>query len=163
MDIQQCMGERTGPFRSNGDVDEAPCGIAFGDDVRALIDDGLHHVSGQVRGVGERQGGLQDGLTYAGIGDGFAACFHEAVRVYEGDDCTIEGRDALRERYRTLFEGGGFGADVPTRLVQGPHCVDHETWWRVDPDSGERRGGALLVRYTLRDQLIGTVQFLYDD
>ncbi len=95
--------------------------------------------------------------------DGFAACFHEAVRVYEGDDCTIEGRDALRERYRTLFEGGGFGADVPTRLVQGPHCVDHETWWRVDPDSGERRGGALLVRYTLRDQLIGTVQFLYDD
>jgi hypothetical protein len=44
--------------------------------------------------------------------------------------------------------------------VHGPHAVDLERWWRIDPDRGERSEGEILVRYTQRDDLIGTVQFL---
>ena len=95
--------------------------------------------------------------------DAFADCYHPQVRVYEGDECTIEGRAALRERYAPMFAAGGFGASVPERLSQGMHCVDRELWWRVDPDTGDQREGALLVRYTERDGLIGVVQFLYDE
>lgn len=95
--------------------------------------------------------------------DAFVACYHPEVQVLEGEECTVEGREAFRRRYEDLFAAGGFGAEVPQRLVQGRHCVDLEQWWRLDRDSGARRGGALLVRYTERDGLIGTVQFLFDD
>jgi len=33
-------------------------------------------------------------------------------------------------------------------------------WWRVDPNTGERSGGTVLVRYEERAGLIGIVQFL---
>ena len=42
----------------------------------------------------------------------------------------------------------------------GPHCVDYERWWRVDPDTGERSEGEGLVRYQERDGQIALVQFL---
>ena len=42
----------------------------------------------------------------------------------------------------------------------GDHCVDLEHWWRIDPETGERSEGSILVHYTLRDDLIGTVRFM---
>ena len=94
----------------------------------------------------------------------FVACYHPEVVVLEGEEQTVAGRDALRERYTDLFTGRRrFGATVSARLTEGPHCVDHEHWWRVDPDTGERDEGALLVRYTERDGLIAVVQFLFAD
>ena len=95
--------------------------------------------------------------------EGFCACYHPQVRMFSGEDLDCEGIEAFRERYAAMFERGGFGASVPRRLVHGPHCVDEERWWRVDPESGERREGVLLVRYRLRDEQIGTVQFLDAD
>ena len=62
-----------------------------------------------------------------------------------------------------MFETWSFGATVSQRIGTGPHCVDLEHWWRVDPSTNERSEGDLLVRYTLRDRLIGTVQFLKED
>ena len=92
--------------------------------------------------------------------DAFVACYHEDVRVLDGEEETLRGREAFLERYRGLFEAWSFGAEVPRRLHLGPHCVDYETWWRIAPDTGERSEGAVLVRYTERDDLIGLVQFL---
>jgi len=98
----------------------------------------------------------------AGDLDAFVACYHPDVVVWEGEAVTVRGRDALRDRYVALFEAGGFGATVPARLTEGAHCVDLEAWWREDPESGERTGGRLLVRYTLQGDHIGAVQFLLD-
>jgi hypothetical protein len=90
----------------------------------------------------------------------FVACYHEDVLVLSGDEESLRGRDDFRERYRSLFEDWDFGAEVPQRLSVAEHCVDYETWWRVDPTTGERSEGAVLVRYSTQDGLIGVVQFL---
>ena len=92
--------------------------------------------------------------------EAFAACYHAYVVALDGEGAvTFEGREALRERYRPMFERGNFGATVDQRVCAGPHCVDSERFWRVGPD-GLRVEGDLLVRYTERDGLIGVVQFL---
>ena len=95
----------------------------------------------------------------AGDLDAFVACYHPEVVVWEDGQASLSGRAAFRERYEDLFSGGGFGASVPGRLAEGPHCVDLEVWWR-EPEDGVRREGRILVRYTARDGLIGEVQFL---
>lgn len=92
--------------------------------------------------------------------DAFCACYHPEVRMLSGEDLELEGREAFRERYADMFGRGGFGATVPERLSLGDHCVDDERWWRLDPETGERSEGRILVRYRLRDGLIGQVQFL---
>jgi hypothetical protein len=92
--------------------------------------------------------------------DAFVACYHEDIQVLDGEEETVRGRENFRERYRYLFEEWSFGASVPKRFHLGAHCVDYESWWRIPPDSDERSEGEVIVRYTLRDELIGTVQFL---
>ena len=92
--------------------------------------------------------------------EAFAQCYHREVLVLHGEEPAFNGRDELRERYRVMFESWSFGATVSNRLVSGTHCVDLEHWWRVNPETNERSEGDLIVRYTLRDDLIGTVQFL---
>ena len=90
----------------------------------------------------------------------FVDCYHGDVRVYEGEALICEGRAAFRERYRRLFETMAFGASVDQRLCVGDHCVDRETWWRVDPESGVRLQGEILVCYQALEGRIGTVRFL---
>ncbi len=95
--------------------------------------------------------------------DTFCDCYHPEVRVLGGPDGLDEqppGLDAFRDRYRDLFTRWRFGAEVSERLVLSEHAVDLERWWRIDPDRGERFEGEILVRYTLRDDRIGVVQFL---
>ncbi len=92
--------------------------------------------------------------------DAFVACYHPDVRVLNGDELSISGIDGLRDRYQSLFSEWQFGASVPQRISLNAHCVDFEEWWRIDPSSGERCEGQILVRYEERDELIGTVQFL---
>ncbi len=92
--------------------------------------------------------------------DAFVACYHEDIVVLNDDEESLRGRDAFRERYTGLFSDWDFGADVPQQLHFGDHCVDYETWWRVNPTTGERTEGSVLVRYSARDGLIGVVQFL---
>jgi hypothetical protein len=91
--------------------------------------------------------------------DAFCACYHDEVVVLDGETQVLEGRDALRDRYRGLFENWKFGGEVPQRFAAGPHCMDYETWWRIDPTTGARSEGVVLVRYTARDGHIGWVQF----
>ena len=92
--------------------------------------------------------------------DGFVACYHPDVRVLDGDELSLNGIVALRDRYQELFSEWQFGATVPKRIALNSHCVDLEDWWRIDPGTGERSEGQILVRYEERDGLIGTVQFL---
>lgn len=92
--------------------------------------------------------------------DAFVACYHPQVRVFNGDEESLSGREAFRERYVSLFDDWEFGAEVPQRIHLGGHCIDYETWWRVEPSSGERTEGVVLVRYEEREGLIGLVQFL---
>lgn len=92
--------------------------------------------------------------------DAFVACYHPEVRVFEGEALVCEGHDAFRARYRPLFEGYRFGGEVPERLEVGDHCVELERWWRIDPESGERSEGEILVCYEAIDGLIGVVRFL---
>lgn len=92
--------------------------------------------------------------------DGFVACYHPDVRVLDGDEQSINGIEAFRVRYQALFSEWQFGASVPQRISLNAHCVDFEEWWRIDPGTGERSEGHVLVRYEERDGLIGTVQFL---
>jgi hypothetical protein len=92
--------------------------------------------------------------------DAFVACYHPDVRVWNGDEQSIAGIDEFRERYQDLFSEWQFGATVPQRISLSTHCVDLEEWWRIDPETGERSEGQILVRYEERDGLIGTVQFL---
>ena len=92
--------------------------------------------------------------------DAFCGCYHDDVVVMNGEERAYSGISTFRERYRSLFERLEFGAEVPRRLDAGHHCVDYERWWRIDPDSDERSEGEVLVRYTLRDDKIGWVQFL---
>ncbi len=92
--------------------------------------------------------------------DGFVACYHEDVVVLNAGDEVLRGREAFRERYRNMFENLEFEGVVPQRLHHGAHCVDLEHYWRLDPATGERVEGTVLVRYRERDGLIGLVQFL---
>lgn len=92
--------------------------------------------------------------------EAFCGCYHPEVRVFEDLEERVVGIKAFRDRYRDLFTRWTFGAEVSQRLVLGPHAIDLERWWRVDPDRGERSEGEILVRYTLREDAIGTVQFL---
>ena len=92
--------------------------------------------------------------------EAFAGCYHPEVRVLDGDVESLTGIDAFRDRYRTLFAEWSFGASVPQRMALGTHCIDFEQWWRIDPKTGERSEGRVLVRYEERDGLIGTVHFL---
>ncbi|MGA1398839.1 MAG: nuclear transport factor 2 family protein [Phycisphaerales bacterium] len=92
--------------------------------------------------------------------DAFCDCYHPEVRVLDDLEERLAGIAAFRERYRDLFTRWTFGAEVTQRLVLGPHAIDLERWWRIDPDQGKRSEGEVLVRYSLRDDRIGTVQFL---
>lgn len=91
--------------------------------------------------------------------DAFCACYHPQVQLFEGEELVSTGREAFRERYAEMFAGGGFGASVPDRLLTERHCVDLEKWWIQMPGE-EREEGTLLARYSLREGLIGAVQFL---
>ena len=93
--------------------------------------------------------------------DAFCACYHRDIVMLDAEgEISLRGLDAFRARYADLFARGAFGAEVPDRLVAGDHCVDLERYWRDDPDGGPQVKGELLVRYQLREGLIGLVQFL---
>ena len=92
--------------------------------------------------------------------DAFVRCYHAEVVVMNGDEVTVEGIDAFRERYADLFTHWQFGASVPTRVHHASHCIDVEDYWRIHPDTGERTEGRVMVHYELRDDRIGRVRFL---
>jgi hypothetical protein len=92
--------------------------------------------------------------------DAFVDCYHEQVVVLDDQEVIAEGIEAFRERYTDLFTRWEFGATVSTRVQHADHCIDLEDYWRVDPTSGERTEGRVMVHYVLRDAKLGRVVFL---
>ena len=93
--------------------------------------------------------------------DAFVACYHPEVQVlnHRGEDQVV-GIAAFREQYTRLFASfDRIEAHVSHRLVLGDHIVERECWSR-QTKQGEAQRGDVLVRYTLRDGLIGYVEFL---
>ena len=94
--------------------------------------------------------------------DAFCLCYHEDVTVLSADGAVVaSGIGPFRQRYAGKFAAGGFGAVVPERISLGAHCVDRERYWVSDPETGARREGEVLVRYTVRDGRIAVVQFFH--
>lgn len=92
--------------------------------------------------------------------DAFCACYHPDVVVLDADGAVRQqGASAFRAAYAPMFARGGFGATVTHRHTVGPHGFDLESFWRDDPETGERIEGVVMVRYTLREDRIGLVQF----
>ena len=91
--------------------------------------------------------------------EAFVGCYHPDVLVLDGQAESLSGQVAFRERYRAMFEGWSFGAEVSERMVLDSQCFDFERWWRVDPETGNRLEGTVVVRYESHEGLIGTVQF----
>ena len=92
--------------------------------------------------------------------DRFVDCYHPNVQVWDGAEQVCHGLVAFRARYRALFEGFEFGAEVPERIGGVRHCVDLEHWWRLSLATGERESGVILVHYTAKDDRIIEVRFL---
>ena len=94
--------------------------------------------------------------------DAFCACYHPEVIVYDAQgQISVQGAQAFRARYAPMFAQGQFGASVPERMVMGEHCIDREFYWREAVADREAAEGEVLVRYRLKDQLIGEVQFFH--
>lgn len=93
--------------------------------------------------------------------DRFAQCFHQEVRVMDHrGEVSVQGIDDFHRRYASLFaDYDEVSAYVTERMVVGDHIVEHEFWSRKTKD-GALQSGELLVRYTLRDGLIGYVEFM---
>ena len=92
--------------------------------------------------------------------DAFCACYHPHVQILAEDSTLIcQGIVDFRARYVSLFTHFQFGAEVSQRLHLGSHCVDLESWWRVDLRTQERTAGDVMVRYSMSDDLISCVQF----
>jgi hypothetical protein len=94
--------------------------------------------------------------------EAFCACYHEDVRVLdEQGEARTEGIEDFRAGYGAMFAKlREVRAEVDRRLVLGRHCVDLERWSRLDPETGERSEGVVLVRYTERDGKLAIVEFL---
>ncbi|MGJ8655734.1 MAG: S8 family serine peptidase [Akkermansiaceae bacterium] len=91
--------------------------------------------------------------------DAFVNCYHPEVIVLNSEGkITTQGHQAFRKNYQAMFARGNFSATVETRIHHGDHCVDLEHWKRIN--NGKEITGSVIVRYTLKDNLIGTVQFL---
>lgn len=93
--------------------------------------------------------------------EAFCACYHTDVVVYdENGQESLKGITAFRERYAVMFANGHFGATVNTRLSVGDHCIDLEEYWRGTAAGEDAIRGEVLVRYRLKEDRIGEVQFL---
>jgi len=96
--------------------------------------------------------------------DAFCACYAEDVVVRDGDgQITMEGMEAFRERYNSLFEKFEVTGTISDRMTLHPHCIEHEHWVRKERATGDETQGQVLVRYSEKDGVIAKVQFLFPD
>ncbi len=94
--------------------------------------------------------------------DAFCAVYHDEVRVLDADGKeSFAGIKTFREKYRPMFESGGFGATIDRRVVMAPHCIEREAWFRTDQKTGQKKTGTVIVRYTEKDGKIAVVQFIH--
>lgn len=87
--------------------------------------------------------------------DAFAATYAEDVVVHWSNGNTLQGRQALRDKYAGLFAEGRCRAEILGRLSEGDRVVDHELAHGLADDPLR-----VLVAYRVREGLIDRVDFL---
>ncbi len=93
--------------------------------------------------------------------DAFCAAYHDDVTVLDGNGkVKYSGIKTFRQKYSPMFKAGGFGATIDRRIVMAPHAIERESWFRTDPNTGQKKTGTILVRYTEKDGKIAIVQFI---
>lgn len=94
--------------------------------------------------------------------EAFCTCYHPQVRVLDEDgNATCEGIEAFRARYAALFGScSELRAEIHQRIALGRSVVELEIYQRRPLASGLLEEGRVIVRYTERDGLIATAQFI---
>lgn len=93
--------------------------------------------------------------------DLFMGCYSEDVKIYDfPNTLTMEGQEAMRERYQKLFESyPNMIATVDKRIFHGKYVIDHEVI------TGRLEGAIIeaVAMYEIKDDLIIKVWFLKGD
>ncbi|MFC5452339.1 nuclear transport factor 2 family protein [Paenibacillus aestuarii] len=90
--------------------------------------------------------------------DLFMACYSENIQIYDfPNTLTMEGQEAMRARYQTLFETyPHMEATVDKRIFHGKYVIDHEQI------TGRIEGAIVeaVAVYEIEDDIIIKVWFL---
>ncbi|NOV01496.1 nuclear transport factor 2 family protein [Paenibacillus planticolens] len=90
--------------------------------------------------------------------DAFMDCYSEDIKIYDfPDTLRMEGQEAMRTRYQTLFESyPDMIATVDKRIFHGNYAIDHEEI------TGRLEGSTLkaVAIYEIKDDRITKVWFL---
>jgi hypothetical protein len=92
--------------------------------------------------------------------DAFCECFAEDIALFEWDSTTPNyvGKDALRERYRNLFEQSpALNCQLANRIALGRVVVDHE---RITGRMGAPEVLEILALYDVDGGLIRSIRFV---
>src|SRR5690349_16355663 len=89
--------------------------------------------------------------------DAFCACFTDDVALYEWGSTTpnYAGKDALRERYRHLFDNSpALNCQLANRIALGRIVIDHE---RITGRMGAPEVLEILAIYEVDEGLIRSI------
>ena len=92
--------------------------------------------------------------------EGFCACFSDDIALYEWDMATpnYAGKEALRERYRHLFEHSpALNCQLANRIALGRVVVDHE---RITGRMGAPEVLQIVAIYEVDGGLIRSIHFV---
>jgi hypothetical protein len=88
--------------------------------------------------------------------EGFLSVYSDDVKLYNfPGDLILEGKDTMRDRYKTRFESDQLYAEIVNRSVMGDHVIDHERVTGI----GDKIVDATVI-YHISDGLIDKVWFI---
>ncbi len=92
--------------------------------------------------------------------DGFLSTYKEDVKIYNLIDHSIilEGKEALKEKYRERFQIFKVHAVLKDRIVIGNKVIDHEHVTGLQTDTIVKA----VAIYEIEDGLIKNVWFIYE-
>ena len=92
--------------------------------------------------------------------ENFISTYHDDIEILSLEDNTLilQGKEALRTKYRERFEVQKVQADLVNRIVIGDKVIDHEHVRGIKKDEIIKA----VAIYKVEDQLIKKVWFLYD-
>jgi hypothetical protein len=105
---------------------------------------------------------VQEQLEYYNANDleNFVSTYHDDILIINQEDNTIilEGKDALREKYRQRFEVQKVQAELLNRMAIGNKVIDHESVKGIKKDEAVKA----IATYEVIDGRIKRVWFLFE-
>ncbi|QUI25751.1 nuclear transport factor 2 family protein [Vallitalea pronyensis] len=92
--------------------------------------------------------------------DGFISTYHDDVKIFNLEDNSVilEGKKALKERYRERFDIFKVHSDIQNRIVVGNKVIDHEYVTGLKKDTIVKA----VAIYEIEDSLIKRVWFTFE-